>query len=96
MKILDNFASLLFCFHTFGVSRRALDPNPDLVRILPDPGWFSGSRASMERLTQKIKNTKRGLANYLENLFNGILISFTGQDLEPRIRIRIRKPDPHP
>ena len=23
-------------------------------------------------------------------------ISFTGQDLEPRIRIRIRKPDPHP
>ena len=24
------------------------------------------------------------------------LISFTGQDLEPRIRIRIRKPDPHP
>ena len=80
MKILDNFASLLFCFHTFGVetfsvSRRALDP---------DLGWFSGSRASMERLTQQIKNT------------SGILNIFHRSDPEPQIRIRIRKPDPHP
>ena len=76
MKILNNFASILFCFHTFDVSRRALDPDP--VRILsdPDPGWFSGSKASMERLTQKLKIQKRGLANYIENLFNGILNIF--------------------
>ena len=45
--------------------------NPD-----PDPGWFSGSRTSMERLTQKIKNTKRRLANDLENSFTGILNIF--------------------
>ena len=66
MKILDNFASLLFCFHTFSVktffaSHRALDPDP--VRTLTDPdlGWFSGSMASMERLTQKLKIQKRNL-----------------------------------
>ena len=60
MKILDNFASLLFLFlyfwcQTFSVSRRALDPDP--VRILTDPDWFSESRALIKRLTQKIKNT---------------------------------------
>ena len=71
MEILDNFASLLFFFfilwcQTFSVSSRVLDPKPD-------PGWFSRSRASMARLTQKIKNTKKG---NLENLFNGILNIF--------------------
>ena len=93
MKILDNFASLLFLFsyfwcQTFSVSHRALDPDP--VRILtdPEPGWFSGSKASMERLTQRIKNTKRGLANYLENLLNGILNIFH--------RSGPRAPDPYP
>ena len=94
MKILDNFASLLFLFSyfwcpTFSVSRRTLDPDPDLFRILwdPDPGWFSGSRASMERLTQK-KIQKRVLANYLENLFNGILNIF--------YRSWPKAPDPYP
>ena len=66
VNILDNYASLLFCFHNFGVGRSlwALDPvrmNPDPVRMNPDPdpGWFAGSRKSMERLTQKIKNYKK-------------------------------------
>ena len=64
-----------FWCQTFSVSRKALDPDPDPVRILsdpdPDPSWFSGSRASMERLTQKkLEIQKRGL----ENLFNGITI----------------------
>ena len=55
----------------------------------PGPGWFSGSRASMERLTQKIKNkNKRGLANYLENLLNGVLNIFH--------RSGPRDPDPYP
>ena len=83
------FILLKFWYQTFSASRRALDPDP--VRILtdPDPGWFSGSRASMERLTQKIKNTKkRGLANYLENLFNGILNIFLWSGP--------RAPDPYP
>ena len=60
MKILGNFVSPFFCFHTFGVrrstfsvSRRAVDPDPVRISTDPDPGWFSGSRASMERLTQK-------------------------------------------
>ena len=48
----------------------------------------------MEFLTQKNRNTKKRLANYLESLFNGILNIFTGQDLEPRISIR--KADPQP
>ena len=62
-----------FWCQTFSVSRRGPDP----VRILTDPGWFSGSRASMERLTQKIKKyKKKGLANYLENLLKGILNIF--------------------
>ena len=67
MKILNNFASLLFCFHSFGVRRRALDLDTDPVRILPDPdpGWFSESRASMERLTQKINNTKKEVLQYI-------------------------------
>ena len=96
MKILDNFASLLFfssyfqC-QTFSVSRRALDLDPDPVRILtdldPDPGWFSGSRASIESLTQKIKIQKRVLANYLEN-FYGILNIFH--------RSGPTAPDPYP
>ena len=48
MNILYNF-----------VSPRALDPDP--VRMNPDldPDWFSGSRTSMERLTQKIKKYKK-------------------------------------
>ena len=61
MNILDNFASLLFCFHTFGVRRPlySVSPGaPDPVRMNPDPGWFSGSRISIERLTQKIKKEK--------------------------------------
>ena len=53
---MPPFLFSYFWCQTISVSRRALD----LVRILtdPDPGWFSGSRASMERLTQKIKITK--------------------------------------
>ena len=74
INILDNFERLLFCFNTFGVrqtssiSLRALDP--DTVRILPDPGWFPGSRTSMERLTQKRRQI------ILKNVFNIILIIF--------------------
>ena len=62
----------------FSVSRRALYTYPNPVRILsdPDPGWFSGYGASMEGMTQKFKIQKRGLSNYLENLFNGILNIF--------------------
>ena len=40
----------------------------------------------MERLTQKMKNTKRRLANYPENSFNGILNIFH--------RSEPRAPDP--
>ena len=58
MKILDNFKPFLLSYfwwcQTFYVNRRALDPDPD-----QDPGWFLGSRASIECLTQIIKNTKK-------------------------------------
>ena len=62
MKIPDNFASFLFCFNAFGVRRFLKAVEPWIrIRILPDPdlGWFSGSRASMERLTQKFKIQKQ-------------------------------------
>ena len=41
MNVLDNFKSLLFCFHTFGV-RRTIDvldsiTSPDPVKFGPDP-----------------------------------------------------------
>ena len=66
-KILLNECSRYFCnppflfsyfwCQTSSVSPRSLDPDPDAVRILPDsdldPGWFSGFRTSMERLTKK-------------------------------------------
>ena len=59
LVILQAFFVLFsYCWcQTFSVSRRALDPDP--VQILTDPVWFSRSRASMERLTHKIKNTKK-------------------------------------
>ena len=41
----------MFWCQTSSVSPRG----PDLVRILPDPGWFSGSRTLMERLKPKVK-----------------------------------------
>ena len=78
MNISDNFAGLLFYIHTYGgqtssVSPRASDP----VQILPGPGWFSGSRTSMERLTQKKKYTKKeDLNEFSENSFYGILNIF--------------------
>ena len=66
----------------------SLDPDPVRILIDLDPGWFSRSRASMERLTQQIKIQKRGRANYLENVLNGILnISH---------RVGPRAPDPYP
>ena len=76
-----SFLFSYFWCKTFSVSCRAPDP----VRILPDPdpSWFSGSRTSMERLTQKT-----GLANYLEILFNGILKFFH--------RSGPRAPNPYP
>ena len=59
MNILDNFASPLFYFHTFGVRRPLEALNQDPVRMNPNPGWFSGSRTAIGRLTQKNKNTKK-------------------------------------
>ena len=84
---MPSFLCSYFRCQTFSVSRRALDP----VRILTDPGWFSGSRASMER-HKKLKIQKRGLANYLENLLNGIL------NISHRSGPRAKDPypDPHP
>ena len=51
----------------------------------------------MERLTQKIRNTKkRRLAKYLEILLNGILNIFHRSGPRAPIRIRIQKPYSHP
>ena len=90
IKILEILqAFFLFSYflcHTFSVSRWALDP----VRILPDPdpGWFSGSRASMERLTQNSKNTKRRNCKFSRKLFQ--------RDLNIFLRSGPRAPDPDP
>ena len=43
--------------------------NPDPVRILPDPDWFSGSRTSMERPKPKVQKLKRRLLK-LSKIFN--------------------------
>ena len=66
MNILNNFKCLLFRFYTFGVRRlclkpKTLDPDLDPVQILTDPdsGGFSGPRTSMERLSQKSRNTNK-------------------------------------
>ena len=38
--------------------KRALDP--DWMNLDPDPGWFSKSKTSMERLTPMYENKKKG------------------------------------
>ena len=51
MNILDNlkaFFLIFFCVKTSSVSPRVPDSTP--VQIYPDPGWFSDSRTSIERL----------------------------------------------
>ena len=68
LKILWNeyfrsFQILLFCFQTSPVSPWASDQDPDPVRILPDPGWFSESRTSMNVWHQKYENKKEGFKN---------------------------------
>ena len=63
MNIHNNIKSILFCFHTVSdVHCKSYALDPDLVRILPDPDWFSGSRTSIEQ--------KEGFKNYLEYSFN--------------------------
>ena len=75
MNILDNFKSLLFCFHTFGVRRTidVLDPEKQ-----PGSGkiWTgSGSRAlglAEDVRHHKYENKTEGFINYLEYLCNRI------------------------
>ena len=51
----ENFERLLFCFLYFWCQTSPVSPTaPDPVRILPDPGWFSGSRTSIEHLPLKV------------------------------------------
>ena len=52
MNILDNFKSILFCFHTFGV-RRSID--------VLDSEKQPGSGAYRGRLIQKYLNKKKAL-----------------------------------
>ena len=59
MTILDNLRSLLFLFPYFWCQKSTLSlraPDLDSVRIFtgPDPGWFSESKTSIERLTSKV------------------------------------------
>ena len=89
MNFLDNLQVFFIAFLFFSVRRTQIhktsqDPNPY-------PGWFSVSRTSMEHLTQKLNIQKKKLQNNQKIHSMVFLISFTGQDLKPRIRI----PNPH-
>ena len=50
-----------FWCQTFSVSPNAPVPNSDSVRLLPDPDWCSGSKTSMECLTQKDNYKKEAI-----------------------------------
>ena len=71
-------------------------PDPDPVRISPDPGWFSESSTSMVRLIPKVWKQKRWLLQ-LSKIFAKKLLKIS-------LRLRYRapdpvfwpKPDPHP
>ena len=49
MTLLDNYKSILFVSilwrHTYSASPSAPDP----IRVLPDPGWFSGFRTKQKK-----------------------------------------------
>ena len=60
MTILDNFISLLFCFHIFGV-RRTIDvldsenqPGSGSVKFGPDPG-LQGLQGTSDSKSMKTK-----------------------------------------
>ena len=100
MNILDNLKSFYFLFSYFwcqasSVSRIALDPDPDPVRIFTDadPGWFYGSRISDTKSMVTKKNDFKTISNIQ-------LIEFTKKNsIRSKYRARIRiwqKPDPHP
>ena len=82
---LDNFKSLFYFFFSYfwcqtsSVIRRPLDPDPNSVRILPDPGWFHGSRKS----DTKGKKTKK---NDLK--LSKIFIQYNFKDL-PLFKVKI-------
>ena len=63
----------------------------------PDPGWFSESRTSMERLTTKVRKPKRWHLKFSKIIH---LIEFEKslfvRGTEPQIRFFWPKPDPHP
>ena len=76
MNILDNFASLLICFHNFGVRR----PEPwiqirfEYYRIRIQAGFLD--LGHQWNIWHKNEHTKERLANYLERTFNFILNIF--------------------
>ena len=83
-NILDNFKSVLFCFHTFGVRR---------------PGFGFGSRAlgfTEDVWHQMYANKKEGIWNNLKYPFKRILkISLRSRYRAPDPFFFLPKPDPH-
>ena len=71
MNILDNFKSLFFCNHNFGV-RRSID----VLDSGNQPGSGSGALRFTEDVWHQKYEKKEDFQNYLEYLINKILKIF--------------------
>ena len=89
-NILDNFQSLLFCFHTFSVRRRyhicARFRKPARIRIRSNSDRIRGSRANRGRLPPKVWKQKRK--------FLKLSKYSTNKSLKICLGLKCRAPDP--
>ena len=68
MNILDNFKTLLSCFHTFGVRRTI-----DVLDSENQPGAGSVKIRTGDVWHQRYENKREGLKSYLKYSFNTLL-----------------------